>query len=94
METLGFKRLKIHGWRQFQSIEFDVHPRLTVITGANGSGKSTLLNIFSQHFGYQRPLLAIPQSKEGVVTFAFGLFDILKRRNWCSVTLPPPFNPG
>jgi predicted ATPase len=35
----AFKRLKIDGWRQFQSIDIELHPRLTIITGANGAGK-------------------------------------------------------
>jgi hypothetical protein len=44
--------------------------------------KSTLLNFFTRHFGYQRQLLATPQTKGGVTRFAFGLFDTLLRRSW------------
>lgn len=59
-----FERLVIQGWRQFEHVELDLHPNITVITGANGSGKSTLLNIFSQHFGWYRQYLATPVKQE------------------------------
>lgn len=79
MQTNRFKRLKIWGWRQFQSIEIELHPTLTIITGANGAGKSTILSFFTRHFGYNRNFLATPYSKGGIVTFTFGIFDALKR---------------
>lgn len=77
-----FRRLKIDGWRQFQSIEIELHPHLTIITGANGAGKSTLLSFFNRHFGYNRNYLATPETKGGITRFAFGLFDTLLKRNW------------
>lgn len=40
--------LAIHNWNQFKSIEFQFHPRLTVIVGENGSGKTTLLQILKK----------------------------------------------
>jgi hypothetical protein len=65
-DTLTFRSISLRNWRQFSAVDIDVHPRLTVITGTNGSGKSTILNIFSQHFGFSRPLLATPRlTKDG-----------------------------
>jgi hypothetical protein len=77
--VVKFTELSLSGWRQFDQIAIDLHPRLTVLTGANGSGKSTLLGIFSKHFGYQRPFLATPQQSEtGVRSYVQGLFARLK----------------
>ena len=42
---MTFKKLQLAGWRQFDSVELELHPRLTVLTGANGAGKSTLVKI-------------------------------------------------
>ncbi|MFN8993165.1 MAG: AAA family ATPase [Pseudomonadota bacterium] len=65
-DTLTFRSISLQNWRQFSAVDILVHPRLTVITGTNGSGKSTILNIFSQHFGFSRPLLATPRlNKDG-----------------------------
>ncbi len=77
--SAGFKRLKIHGWRQFDTIDIELHPRLTIITGANGAGKSTLLSLFTRHFGYNRNLLGTIRTKGGVISYTYGLFDALKR---------------
>lgn len=73
-----FSRLQINGWRQFGAIDLDIHPRLTIITGANGAGKSTLLSMFTRHFGYSRNLYATPSRKDGITVFSFGFFDWLK----------------
>lgn len=62
---MGFARLQLARWRQFESVDLELHPRLTVLTGANGAGKSTLLNIFSRHFGFSTPLLATPKRFRG-----------------------------
>lgn len=79
MDNDGFKKLKIWGWRQFQSIEIDLHPTLTIITGANGAGKSTLLSFFTRHFGYDRSFLATPESKGGIISYTLGWFDALRK---------------
>ena len=39
-----FSGLYLSGWRQFEFVELDLHPRLTILTGANGCGKTTILN--------------------------------------------------
>lgn len=71
-----FRSLKLEGWRQFDSIDLELHPRLTVITGANGAGKTSLLRIFSRHLGYDRPFLSTPRSdKNGVLTYTTGVFN-------------------
>lgn len=78
MDSNRFDSLKIEGWRQFKLVEIELHPRLTVLTGANGAGKSTLLGIFSQHFGWSRSLLATPvQKSDGALSYFVGLFSKL-----------------
>jgi len=47
-----FDHIRIVGWRQFDDIAIDFHPRMTVLTGANGAGKTTLLKLLSVHFGW------------------------------------------
>jgi hypothetical protein len=36
----GFARLTINGWRQFQSIDIELHPRLTIITAPMAPAKA------------------------------------------------------
>lgn len=72
---MDFRNLKVSGWRQFDAINIDFHPRLTILAGANGAGKSTLLRILSQHFGYSYSLLATPTiTRTGVLSYFTGLF--------------------
>jgi hypothetical protein len=57
-------------------VDIDLHPQLTVLTGANGAGKSTLIRIFSQHLGFQRPLFGVPYLGEsGNLTYFSGIFS-------------------
>ncbi|MBS0228389.1 MAG: AAA family ATPase [Proteobacteria bacterium] len=73
-----FSSLTVSQWRQFDSIEIEIHPRLTVLTGANGAGKTTLIGILTQHFGWSRPLLATPwRNSDGSVTYISGAFKTL-----------------
>lgn len=75
-----FKLLEVALWRQFDSVSIEFHSRLTVITGANGSGKSTLLSILGRQFGWSRPYLTVPTSKNGVIAYWTGVLDdVLKR---------------
>jgi len=74
-----FKSLKINGWRQFQSIDIDFHPRLTVITGTNGAGKSTILNILSMHVGISRQYYALPHRRGNILSYLPGIFNIPKK---------------
>jgi energy-coupling factor transporter ATP-binding protein EcfA2 len=73
-----FKHLQLAGWRQFQQVDIELHPRLTVLTGANGAGKTTLLNIFAQHFGWSSQYLATPQQTDkGIYKYVTGILEKL-----------------
>lgn len=79
----SFRNLKVEGWRQFGRVDLDLHPRLTVITGANGAGKSSLLRLFSRHFGFDRPFLSTPtRSRSGGYTYVTGLFTGSLSKFW------------
>jgi hypothetical protein len=60
-----FAKLVIHHWRQFNQVEIDFHPRLTVLTGANGSGKTTLLHLLNRHWGWDLQYVSSPSSSTG-----------------------------
>ena len=71
MTNINFKKLTITDWKQFEKIEIDFHPQLTVMTGANGSGKTTILNLLSRHFGWEHTELATPakEIKTGIFKY-------------------------
>lgn len=54
------KKICLKNWNQFEDIEINLHPRLTVITGANGAGKSTALRILSKLLGWHMNETATP----------------------------------
>lgn len=67
---MRFQRLELQDWRQFDSVQVDFHPRLTVLTGANGAGKTTLLNILSQHFGWNTPFISTARpTRKGIFKY-------------------------
>lgn len=71
-----FKKIKIHNWRQFNNIEIDFHPNLTVITGANGAGKTTVLSMLSRHFGWNIQYASTPRkAKQGLVSYLSDFWD-------------------
>jgi AAA15 family ATPase/GTPase len=74
-----FKSLKLSTWRQYQDIDIEFHPKLTIITGANGAGKTTLLNLLSPHFGWQSQLVGTPKKdkKTGALKFFSGIWKSL-----------------
>lgn len=74
VEEVGFGRLEIDDWRQFESVSIQFHPRLTVLTGANASGKSTLLGILSRHFNWPKQYSSAPRrgAKSGSVWSNLG----------------------
>jgi predicted ATPase len=49
---MKIKSLNIADWNQFENINIEFHPKLTVLTGANGAGKSTLIRILSRLIGW------------------------------------------
>lgn len=46
------KSIKLEDWNQFENVNIQFHPSLTVLTGANGAGKSTILRMFSRFIGW------------------------------------------
>lgn len=74
-----FKKLEIQGWRQFDNVDIEFHPRLTILTGANGSGKTTMLNLLNRHFGWQSRFVATPtqDKKTGVLKYFADLWKKL-----------------
>lgn len=54
------KNLSISNWNQFEDINIDLHPKVTIITGANGSGKSTIVRLLSKVIGWQYKETATP----------------------------------
>lgn len=80
MDSMKFKKIALQGWRQFDSVEIELHDRLTIITGANGAGKSSILKVFSKHFGLELPFLSTPTLVEGKYVYKTGLFISLAKR--------------
>ena len=77
---MKFKKILLNDWRQFQNIDIDFHPNVTIITGANGSGKSTILKLLSKHFGWYQPFLGTPiLSKEQGVFYYKTVFRPLNK---------------
>lgn len=78
-----FSNLSLRRWRQFENIDIDLHPRLTVFTGANGSGKSTLLSILEGNLqgGSKENYLATPLSEKETEGSAFSFSTLFSRLN-------------
>lgn len=68
-----FKSININTWRQYEKVEINLHPRLTILTGANGAGKTTLLNLLNGHFGWPTQLIGTP--KKDKITGALKFFS-------------------
>lgn len=77
-----FKSIKINKWRQFEKVDIDFHPRLTILTGANGSGKTTLLNLLNRHYGWPTQLVGTPKKdkKTGGLKFMSDFWELLFER--------------
>lgn len=68
--------MEIKHWQQFESVDLEVHDRLTIITGANGCGKTTILNLFARHSGWNSVSLSTPKTDKntGIVKFISRFF--------------------
>lgn len=66
---MKFKSIHIESWKQFEKINIEFHPSVTILTGANGSGKTTVLGILSSHFGWHRIELLTPTKNDDTGIF-------------------------
>ncbi|WP_246756919.1 AAA family ATPase [Bradyrhizobium neotropicale] len=57
---IGFSRLTLSNWRQFDQVDIDLSKQVTVLTGQNGSGKTTILNLLNRHFGWSLQFVSTP----------------------------------
>lgn len=78
-----FKKIIIENWRQYERIDIDFHPRLTILTGANGAGKTTLLNILDQHFGWNIGFVSTPErdKEKGILRYFTGIIENFFSKN-------------
>lgn len=60
------KKLVIEDWNQFERVNLQFHPRLTIITGANGSGKSTMIRLISRFIGWSYAETGVPAASSKV----------------------------
>ena len=69
-----FKRLSIKNWRQFEEVNINFHPHLTILTGANGAGKTTILNLISQSIGWMPQFVSsYGKDKSGILKYFCSL---------------------
>ncbi|MGE7692029.1 AAA family ATPase [Lysinibacillus sp. NPDC097214] len=67
------KSIKLEDWNQFENVNIQFHPNLTVLTGANGAGKSTILRMFSRLIGWGVGETATPFKRNSNAGFKYRL---------------------
>ncbi len=45
-------KLELSDWNQFDTINIEFHPKVTILTGANGAGKSSILRLIARQVGW------------------------------------------
>ncbi|UED79289.1 AAA family ATPase [Lysinibacillus sp. CD3-6] len=76
MDEMVLKKLTLEDWNQFDKIQFDFHPRITIITGANGAGKSSVLRLIARQLGWGYEEVARVVLKKNKSMFLAGMdFD-------------------
>ena len=70
------KSLKINQWNQFNSVQINFHPKITIITGSNGAGKSTLFRMLSSDMGWGYTEVSNPIR----MYFAIQMCTIMQRK--------------
>lgn len=68
---MRFNTLRISSWKQFDEVDIQFHPKVTILTGANGSGKTTILHLLARHFGWDYRELSTPQKTKNSAKFKF-----------------------
>ncbi len=75
-------RIKLTDWKQYEDVDIEFHPSLTILTGANGAGKTSILNILNRHYGWSINNLSTPQrAKGGGLDWFSGL-----KKSWLNLT--------
>ena len=89
-KKMKIDRIKIDKWRQFENIELNLHPQLTILTGSNGAGKTTILNIINRHFGWQTEIVGTPKQdkKTGNLKFLSGLWNLFGDKDEKTAQIP------
>ncbi|MBY0221622.1 AAA family ATPase [Sporosarcina aquimarina] len=67
------ERLELSDWNQFDEVEINFHPRVTILTGANGAGKSSILRLLAKQIGWDYEEVAKLHIKNSKSSFLAGL---------------------
>ncbi|PGC61991.1 hypothetical protein COM21_29300 [Bacillus toyonensis] len=74
-------KLTITNWNQFNNVNIDFHPQVTIITGTNGSGKSTIVRLISRNLGWNYKEIATPiklQNTNSVFSPGIGIENLME----------------
>lgn len=88
--SFTIKRLRLNQYRQFERLEVDFHPQVTVLTAPNGGGKSAIVQAMAvacAHFIYS--LDVNPGMKNG---FEKSDYRLVPMQNGCMIPVPEPLS--